>query len=353
MEVRPSIDVVRAHLAEWDSVVVEQDVFGTSDAAAICALTDTFCRQHLGAGIRGSLFYVSSIGCVHGAELEDDRRIVIKARPPAATNPDMILDKAAITSIYRVTSWLFSHGYPCPEPMLGPHPLGRGNATVEMYAEPGSPTDGFDPVTRKSLAAGLAQLLNILRSLPADIDVARLSPAFRGKVLFPQPHSKLFDFERTASGAEWIDEYARRARLLDTYTVPPILGHTDWRAEHVRFKDGAITAVFDWDSLGMRRETELVGIAAHAFTADWSRPMDRVIPNADEIRAFVDDYERERGSNFIREERASIFASAVYCIAYGARCGHALHPAKSNWEEGTFPNVLRKYGEELLLEAQR
>lgn len=352
MDIRPPLEVVGAHLAAWESAVVEQGVFGTSDPAAVCAQTGAFCREHLGADLRGSLFYVSSIGCVHGVELEDGRRVVIKARAPASVNPDMILDEAALDSVFRVTSWLFSRGYPCPEPVLGPRPLGRGHATVEMFAETSEDTDGFDPVTRKALAGGLAALIEALRGLPADIAVAHLSPGFRGKDLFPQPHSKLFDFERTAAGAEWIDAYARRARALDKHAAPPLLGHTDWRAEHVRFRQGTIAAVFDWDSLGMRRETELVGIAAHAYTADWSRPMERVAPNGDEIRAFVADYEHARGRAFTQDERASVLASAVYCIAYGARCGHALYPAKTDWTEGTFSGVLRRYGDELLREAQ-
>lgn len=348
---RPSVDVVAAHLAEWDVAVVEQDVFGTSEAAAICDLTDRFCRAHLGAGIRGSLFYVSSIGCVHGVELEDGRRIVIKARPPAQTNPDMILDETALNSISRITSWLFSRGYPCPEPILPSHALGKGNATVEAFVDV-EITDGFDPIIRGALAGGLADLIAALRELPTDIEIAHLSPQFRGKVLFPQPHSKLFDFERTASGAEWIDDYARRARALDTYVAPPTLGHTDWRAEHVRFKDRRIAAVFDWDSLGMRRETELVGIAAYSFAIDWSRPMNRVLPNADDIRAFVADYESRNGRSFTKEERASIFATAVYSISYGARCAHALHPDKTDWTGDEFPGALRLYGEELLRESR-
>jgi hypothetical protein len=353
MDVRPTIDVIASHLAEWDSPVVEPDIFGTVDPAEISKMTDAFCRRHLGAGIRGSLFYVSSIGSAHGLELDDGRRIVVKARLPASTNPNLVLGEPELGSIFRVTSWLFEKGFPCPEPLLGPQPLGRGFGMAERIVDVGPPTDGFDPRIRRILADGLFRLIETLRGLPGDIKTARLSPSFRGKVnsVFPQPHSKLFEFERTAAGAEWIDAFARRALSLDTYSAPPVLGHCDWRAEHVVVRDGAITAVFDWDSLGMRREVEIVGIAAHVHTADWSRVLGRVIPNADEIRAFIADYEAARGRTFSKAERQSLFANGVYLLAYGARCGHSLQPAQKQWLDGTMPGVLRRYGDELLREA--
>jgi hypothetical protein len=223
---------------------------------------------------------------------------------------------------------------------------------VERFVAATSSADAFDPRTRKILAEGLCRLIETLRDLPADIETGRLSPSFRGKNrLFPQPHSKLFDFEGTSAGAEWIDTFARRALALDTFKAPPVLGHCDWRAEHVVVRDGAITAVFDWDSLGMRREVEIIGIAAHVYTADWSRVVGRVIPNADEIRAFVADYEAARGRSFSKAERQSLFANGVYLLAYGARCGHSLQPAHKAWPDGTMPGVLRRYGEILLREA--
>ncbi len=102
----------------------------------------------------------------------------------------------------------------------------------------------------------------------------------------------------------------------------------------------------------MRRETEIVGIAAHSHTADWGSNKEGRVPDGDAIRAFVQDYETARGAPFNREERVSIFANAVYAIAYGARCGHSYDPKKADWPDTTFTGVLRKDGEGLLREAQ-
>jgi len=48
-----------------------------------------------------------------------------------------------------------------------------------------------------------------------------------------------------------------------------VIGHFDWRIEHVRLDDGRIVTSYDWDSLNAEREPVLVGATAHAFTADW------------------------------------------------------------------------------------
>jgi hypothetical protein len=78
----------------------------------------------------------------------------------------------------------------------------------------------------------------------------------------------------------------------------------------------------------------------------------RRIPTADDIHAYVVDYEQARGQPFSKRERKSLFAHCVYCIAYSARCVHSLEPDKMHWEEDTWPYLLRTDGEALLQEAQ-
>ena len=99
------------------------------------------------------------------------------------------------------------------------------------------------------IAEGLAQVLALLRD--ASGEYGYLARSSLGKNLYPQPHSKLFDFEATAGGAEWIDDFARRARAADSFEAQPVQGHGDWRVEHLRFSHGQIVAAFDWDSLNL------------------------------------------------------------------------------------------------------
>jgi aminoglycoside phosphotransferase (APT) family kinase protein len=244
---------------------------------------------------------------------------------------------------------LADRGYPCPGTILGPTPLGKGLATVEEFLEKGERGNGFEPECRRVIASSFAELIDVLRSFEGEVSC--LNHFKRSESLHAQPHSKLFDFEKTAKGAEWIDAFAERARRLEAHNGKPMLAHADWRVEHLRFQDGKIVATYDWDSLAFRPETELVGISAHGFTADWTFENVPRIPTADDIRAYVADYERARGRTFSKHERKSLFATCVYCIAYGARCTHSLQPDKTEWEENTWPYLLRTEGEVLLRNA--
>ena len=344
--VHDPVELIQKDLDTWATPFVELDCFGTDSAERIAEMMNEFCRAHLGSSLRGYLFYRVSIGSTHGVQLEDGREFVIKVRPPAETNPDLSFDRAALESICSVMKWLAERGFPCPKPILGPTPLGKGLATVEELLEQGRHGNGFDPKCRKAIASTLAELIALLKSF--DGAVSCLKHFQRGKSLYPQPHGKLFDFEKTAAGAEWIDAVAERARQAEAHDGPPVVGHADWRVEHLRFQGDRIAAAYDWDSLAFRPETELVGISAHGFTADWTREDVRRIPTADGIRAYVTDYEVARGPAFTKRERRSLFATCVYSIAYGARCAHSLEPNKTSWEEDTWPYLLRTEGETLL-----
>jgi hypothetical protein len=343
------VDLIRARLAKWGTAFVELDVFATDDPAEIVRLVDAFCRRHLGSPLAALLFYISSVGSTHGVKLADGRELVIKARPPAHTNPDHSHDVPSLTSVCRVLGWLRARGYPCAPLVLGPTPLAKGIATVEEFFERGERGDAFRPACRKAIATGLAQLVELLRACGAEAVAVR--HVRRPADLYPQPHAKIFDFKATATGAQWIDDFARRAREVEDAGEAPVLGHGDWRVEHLRFLDDAIVATYDWDSLGHLPETVLVGSSAHGFTADWSRPDVRRIPTADDVRAYIAEYEEGRGRPLSRRERRAIFASCVYALAYSARCQHALEPARVEWDADTFPHLLRTAGDALLAEG--
>ena len=343
------VDLIRTRLAEWGTAFVELDVFGTDDPAEIVRLVDAFCRVHLGSPLAASLFYISSVGSTHGVKLVDGRELVIKARPPAHTNPDHSHDVPSLASVCRVLDWLRARGYPCAPLVLGPTPLANGIATVEEFFERGERGDAFQPACRKAIASGLAQLVELLRACGAE--AAGVRQVRRPADLYPQPHARIFDFKATATGAEWIDDFARRARQVEGVAAAPVLGHADWRVEHLRFVGDTIVATYDWDSLGYLPETVLVGGSAHGFTADWSRADVRRIPTADDLRAYIAEYEEGRGRAFSRREQRAIFASCVHALAYSARCQHALEPARRDWSPDTFPYLLRTAGDALLAEG--
>jgi hypothetical protein len=182
----------------------------------------------------------------------------------------------------------------------------------------------------------------------------RLLDGRRAGELWPQPHDRRFDFTRTADGAGWIDELAAQARVrLGAGCGELVVAHCDWRAEHVRFEGEEIVATYDWQSLALTRESELVGATAHAFTADWGIPQTRRLPTLDEARAFVADYEAARGAPFSPAEQETIDAAWVYATAYGARCEHSdarrgLAWADTDGGEDSYRDLLLRHGKELL-----
>ena len=103
--------------------------------------------------------------------------------------------------------------------------MGRGIAAVEEMIEDGGHDDGLDPRRRRTIAEGLAQVLARLRD--ASGEYGYLARSSLGKKRYPQPRSKLFDFEATAGGAGWINDFARRARAAVSFEAQPALGHGD------------------------------------------------------------------------------------------------------------------------------
>lgn len=343
MTIRDPVLVIQEELDEWDIAFVELDVFGTSDAVQIAELVDRFTRERLGSGVAGYLRYGASVGSTHCVELFDGRRVVIKARPPADADAPVPIDREDLEQIVLVQHHLFEHGYPCPEPLLGPVPLGRGLATVEAYMDRGYARDAHEPHVRDLIALGLHEQLALLSPLAATVRVRHFEiPADR---LFPRPHGKLFNPSEPDTG--WVRELARRARTIaESVTSPIVLGHCDFRVEHIRFEGDAIVATYDWDSVAVRPELQIVGTNAHGHTADWSQEAIRRVPTYEGMLGFLAAYDRARSVPLSREQHRGARAWAAYWIAYGAWI--SIAPGDTDWPEDSWPALLRAHGEQLL-----
>ena len=125
--------------------------------------------------------------------------------------------------------------------------------------------------------------------------------------------------------AAWIDAIALAARrILEGSDADEfVVGHTDWRVGNMRFSEGKASAVYDWDSLRIIREPEVVGSVAHLFTADHAVPSQRRFPTLAEALSFVSDYEAAYGKAFTSDEQRVVRAALAYSMAYTARCAHS------------------------------
>ena len=334
---RPLVDVIAEDLATWapHPTHVELAIYGTSDPAVIASALGELSITALGSPITGARFYGSSIGSVAGVTLGDGREVVIKVHQPT-------ISIVQLAELVRIRSYLAAAG--SPRVLAGPLPLARGHATIEAFAD-GTWRDPHEPAVRRELARGLHAITVACRPL---LETSTLAPMMftASPALWPTPHSKLFDFDATARGAEWIDEVAHAARA-----IPPAgalaIAHTDWRAEHVRFSGDRITVAYDWDSLARDREPAHDGIVAPAFAPDRTPEGPAHAPPFDEARAFVTDYEAARGHAFTADERCYLGAIFALTCAYTARCGHALGTDHRE-VPGTFQHLVAQHGRDLL-----
>jgi len=182
----------------------------------------------------------------------DGRRVAIKVNK-------LFRDPAYFAEVQRLQEALVAAGFPAPQPVRR-----EGTVTVDAWLDVGSLRDAHEPAVRTAMATTLARFVALATATRLRPRREFLRPA---GALWPKPHNVLFDFEATASGAEWIDELGRAALAGRDSAGAEVVGHTDWSAKHLRFDDALKpTALYDWDSVTVDREPVIVGTAAGSFT---------------------------------------------------------------------------------------
>jgi hypothetical protein len=233
------------------------------------------------------------------------------------------VSRQRLAAITRVQATLAATGVPAPMPLAGPRPLGEGWLTVEEHLG-GDGADGYDPAVRHRMATALHAFVTAGRPHAANASIGTwlVEPVIDD--LWPPPHDLRFDFTRTARGAEWIDAAARSARatLVGT-TLPPVVGHLDWRVQNLAFAGRRVCAIYDWDSIGLVPEAALVGSASVSHPVDWRLNLPDPLPTLDQLDGFVADYESARGARFDGDEREVLTAAQRWLTAYGARSQHS------------------------------
>lgn len=176
------------------------------------------------------------------------------------------------------------------------------------------------------MATALAQLVTLATPFAHLPGLQRHEYPANGA--FGPAHNVLFDFQATWRGAEWIDEIAiASADIAQRAPKMIVVGHRDWSMHNVRLQNDAsgnpaVSVVYDWDSLAVAPETDIVGMAAAIFTATWELDVVPRFPTREEMAAFVADYEDAAGHSFSASEWECIGAAATYMVAYVARCEH-------------------------------
>ncbi len=316
----PSLrDAIAALLADPLDVVLARAILGRTDVDGIAAAVETFVAGALGGGIVDCPLFSQSVGAVFVLEVDDGRRVVLKAhplgeqlRPPASL--------AALGAVYRAQEHLASRGFPCARVLVAPRPWPAGAAAIMSHLDAPPAADVHDAATRRIMAETLWRSAELAADLA---DPALPESTLPTGALFPPAHNALFDL--AAPGGEWIDARARAARtVLDAIPERPVVIHTDVSGANVRVAGGAAVAVFDMDSIARADEMRVLASAAVHYT--YTGGPGSTLPSAAEAAGFVADYLRARGRPLDPAEHTRLDAAAIYAMAYTARCEHALTP---------------------------
>ena len=302
-------------------------VFGTDDPSAIDRIIGRFCEARFGDPPAGGVFYRSSVGCVAGVCLADGRRVVLKAHQERWTKRFLEAVLAVQAHLDVLGSPVPSSGWPRPPP--GPA---------------GEPGDGRDMARRSRDERGQAGAgPACLRDGPGPSDRALPRPAGSRRARpLPPPSPRGGPLSRAAQPAlrlrarRRVGVSDRRARRPRRYIRDHagddvmVIAHTDWSARNVRLHDGAVVAVYDWDSVArLRKSTAVVGQAAATWSVT-SEPGGSVFPSAAVVAPFIDDYEKAAGH---------VWVGSTSGRRRGCRCGPwPIRPAVSMpWPRSTRP----------------
>src|ERR1022692_3512718 len=107
-----------------------------------------WCRENLGSVAVRVHFRQAHLSVVTGVRLADGRNVVVKARPRLARQG----------GCREVQRQLWRAGFPCPQPLAGPAPLGALEAVAEAQV-PGGTQLAPDPGYAGAFAAALAGLI--------------------------------------------------------------------------------------------------------------------------------------------------------------------------------------------------
>ena len=296
------------------------------DAASLA----TWCELHLGSPAGSELFRTGHLTSVIGTRLADGREVVVRVRPAAPR----------LTACTEVQRRLFDSGYPCPQPLTRPAPLGEHEANAESYIPGGAvlPDSGR---AAQPFAAALAQLGHLA---PRPEQMPSLAPAPPWAAwnhsqggLWPWPEDLDVDLNQV-DGPGWIDAAGQAARQkLREDQDQAVIGHGDWITDNLRWDGNRLLVAYDWDSLIADSEAIIAGLAAAIYLYP-------ALATVTETREFLDAYATARGRPFSPGELQRCWAAGVWTRAFDAKQEHAAGQPVTRLTQGEADKRLRRAG---------
>ena len=271
------------------------------------ATLSAWCEERLGAPPVRELFGRRQASHVTGVELADGRQVVVKQRHD---------ENGRAAAWVEAQRQLTDLGLPCARPLTGVTVADGTAVHADEWRPGGEVRSGHDPAT----AAAFGRLFARVQALTERVTVPPPLPNpawvdWSTAEVFPQLWWQP-DWVRTAPMPEivWWAADRLRARLRGT-GLPHTLGHADWETQNIRWHDGEVYVVHDWDSLAWLPEAALVGAASGSFTSNGVPTLAPVESSA----AFLYEYQSTRGRSFTREETEVAWAASLWPAVFNAR----------------------------------
>jgi hypothetical protein len=293
------------------------------------ALVAAWCGQWLGVEPTGVLFRQGHLSQVIGLRLADGSAVVLKLRPASER----------LSACVLVQRHLWAAGFPCPEPLAGPAPLGTSSATAEALIEGGSQL----PMTGGSARLFAEALARLVALAPRVVSLPSLEPSLPWVGwdhdqlgTWPEPDDIEADLNAHV-GPRWIEDAGVRVRrrLLQPSTLPIVVGHADWESQNLRWINRQLHVVYDWDSIVGQRESTIAGAASAVFTATGAP---NTSANVEQSESFLVAYARARGHPWTEEERELAWAAGLWVRVFNAKKatlrpgGETLSPSRLRLE---------------------
>ena len=280
----------------------------------------TWCEAHFGSPLCDILFESGYSSAVFGIVLSDSRHVVVKVRPW----------HERLVSCWRVHRHMWESGFPCPEPLGPPEKYDHLAISFECYL-PGGIQLSRGLETAEKLGGVLADLVKL--TPPAEA-FPRLSPPWgflrwddRGDS-WPRATDIVEDLN-TQQDPQWIERSAGLARaVIRESKFSPIIGHGDWWSNNIRWENGHLLAVDDWDSIVSLSEPAIAGVAAALFSFGQS--------TIEESATFLDAYITASGRRWNTQ---------AYQIAWAAGLWARLFDARKASIRGVFESAAQLEGE--------
>ena len=247
------------------------------------------------------LFERRQTAYVVGYRLDDGRQVVVKARHDPVRR---------VAACLAVQSGLFASNYPCARPLTGAAIVDGLTVHAEEFREPGDRLRGDDLRTARAFAVAFAELRGRLERLAvvADPDVLT-APAWIG-------WWRQRPWSPTLRVPAVLFEAAERVRArLARYDGRPVIGHTDWESQNLRWTGDRLAIAYDWDSLAWQPEPVLVGAAASSFPSD----LQPVVASVAASASFLQEYQEARDREFTADELEVAWAAGLLPALFNAR----------------------------------